>query len=177
MLGKNHFVCNWPEALSFDIIVPRWERRFYYWSNEETIENSLLDNVKTEVAFQGKQLRSGFNIKDKIKFPHIQDLVFHTECPGESCNDDYVGETTRCTSERMIDYSGRDKNILKHHIEKEYENFRIWESCPQYENFKIISHGFRNNTKKKKLSEALWIKTLRPTLNKHEKSISLKLFS
>ena len=87
----------------------------------------LPDNIKTEVAFQGKQLRSGFNIKDKIKFPHIQDLVFHTECPGESCNDDYVGETTRCTSERMIDHGGRDKNthILKHQIEKEYENLRI----------------------------------------------------
>ena len=79
----------------------------------------------------------------------------------------------------MIDHGGRDKNshILKHQIEKEYENLRIWESCCGHENFKIISHGFRNNTKKKKLSEALWFKTLRPSLNRHEKSISLKLFS
>ena len=61
-------------------------------------------------------------------------------------------------SKRVIDHSGRDKNphILKHQIEKEHP-------CPQYENFKIISSGFRNNTKKKKLSKALWINTLRPS--------------
>ena len=60
-------------------------------------------------------------------------------------------------SKRVIDHSGRDKNshILKHQIEKGHP-------CPQYENFKISS-GFRNNTKKKKLSKALWINTLRPS--------------
>ena len=70
------------------------------------------------------------------------------------------------------DQSGRDKNshILKHQIEKEHP-------CPQYEDFKVISSGFRNNTKKRKLSEVLWINTLRPSLKKQEKSIPLKLFS
>ena len=51
----------------------------------------------------------------------------------------------------MLDHSGRDKSshILKDQIEKEHP-------CPQYDNLKIISSGFRNNIKKRKLSEVLW---------------------
>ena len=61
----------------------------------------------------------------------------------------------KCISERVLDHSGRYKNyhILKHQIEKEH-------SCLQYENFKVISGGFHNNTKKRKLLEVLWINTL-----------------
>ena len=73
----------------------------------------------------------------------------------------------RRISESVLDHSGRDKNshILKHQIEKGH-------LCPQYENFKVISSGFRNNTKKRKLSEAIWINTLTPSLKKQEKSTS-----
>ena len=35
----------------------------------------------------------------------------------------------------------------------------------QNKNFEILSSGFRNNTKKRKLLEALWINTLTPFLN------------
>ena len=63
----------------------------------------LPDNVKTDVAFQGKQLSSCFNIKDKTKlFLHKQDLVYHAKCAEEICNDDYVGEAARCMSERVL---------------------------------------------------------------------------
>ena len=48
-------------------------------------------------------------------------MVYQAKCVEESCNDDYVGETARCISERVLDHSGRDKNhILKHQIEKEH---------------------------------------------------------
>ena len=42
---------------------------------------------------------------------------------------------------------------------------------------KIISGGFPNNTKKRKLSEAPWINTLISSLNKQEKSIPLKFLN
>ena len=114
------------------------------------LKTLLPDNIITDVAFQGKQLSSCFNIKDKTKFLHKHYLVYHTKCTKESCNYDYVGETAKRISERVLDHSGRDKNsrILKHHIKKEH-------SCPQYKNFRVISSGFCNNTKKRKLSEVL----------------------
>ena len=70
----------------------------------------------------------------------------------------------------MKDHSGRDKNsTLKQQTKKHH--------CSQYENFKISTSDLCNNAKKRKLSEALWINTLRPSLNKQEKSIPLKLFN
>ena len=80
----------------------------------------LADNVKKDVAFQGNQLSSFFNIKNKTKFTHKHDFVYHTKCAEENCNDDYVDETARHYSERVLDHSGRDKksHILKHQIEK-----------------------------------------------------------
>ena len=64
------------------------------------LNTMLQDNVKTDVAFQGKQLSSCFNIKDKAKFPHNNDLVYHAKCAEESYYDDYVSETARRISER-----------------------------------------------------------------------------
>ena len=99
-------------------------------------------------------------------------MVYHAKCAEESCNDDYVDETARRIPERVFDHSGRDKNShsLKHQIEKE-------QPCPQYNNFNVISSGFGNNTKKRKLSVASWINTFRLSLNKQKKSIPLKLFN
>ena len=76
-------------------------------------------------------------------------MVYHAKCAEESCNDDYVAETAKRISERVLDHSRRDKNshVLKHQIEKKHP-------CPQCENFKVISRCFRNNTIKIKLSEA-----------------------
>ena len=43
--------------------------------------------------------------------------------------------------------------------------------------YKIVGTGYRNNTMKRKLSEALLMKELKPILNKQEKSLPLKLFN
>ena len=76
----------------------------------------LPDNVKTDVAFQGRQLISCFNIEDKTKFPRKHDLVYHAKCAEKSFIDDCVGEMARRISERVLHFSGRDikSQILKH---------------------------------------------------------------
>ena len=63
----------------------------------------------------------------------------------------------------------RTSTSSKHHMEKKHRLL-------QNKDFVILGDGFRNNTVKRKIFEALWIKDLRPTLNKQEKSIELKLF-
>ena len=55
-------------------------------------------------------------------------------------------------------------------MEKEHQ-------CLQNKGFVILSSVFRNNTVKRKIFEVLWIKDPRPTLNRQEKSIELKLFN
>ena len=71
-----------------------------------------------------------------------------------------------------MDHNGRDESshLLKHHMEKEHQ-------CLQNKDFVIISSGFWKNKVNRKISEAPWIKDLRPTLNRQEKSIELKLFN
>ena len=137
---------------------------------KKRLKTLLLDNTKRDVAFQGKQLSSYFNIKVSAEtWSSLPCWIYHYR-PKDSCNDDYIGETARQISERVIDRSGRDKNyILKEQIEKE----QPW---PRYENFKIIGNGFRNNTNKGKLSEALWVNNPRLSLIKQYKSIPLKFF-
>ena len=69
------------------------------------------------------------------------------------------------------DLNGRahKSHMLKHSIEKHHDNVA-------QENFKIIAENFRNKGKRK-MSESLWIKDLRPTLNAQDKSVPLKLFN
>ena len=71
-----------------------------------------------------------------------------------------------------MDHNGRDVNshLLKHQMEKEHQ-------CLQNKGFVILSSVFRNNTVKRKIFEVLKIKDPRPTLNRQEKSIELKLFN
>ena len=59
---------------------------------------------------------------------------------------------------------------MKHSIDSEHKPLEAAD-------YKIIGTGYRNNTMKRKLSEALSIKELKPTLNKQEKSLPLKLFN
>ena len=122
-------------------------------------------------TFQGKQLSSCFNIKDKQSF-RISMIWFTTVNVLKKVAMINMSTKRQDSSDRVLDHSGGDKNshILKQQIEREHP-------CPQYENFKVISSGFRNNTKERKLSEVLWINTHRPSLNKQEKTISLKLFN
>ena len=49
-------------------------------SMEKRLITLLPDNVRTDVAFQRKQLSFCFNIiKDKKKFPHKHNLVYHAK--------------------------------------------------------------------------------------------------
>ena len=66
----------------------------------------------------------------------------------------------------IIDHARRDSKsyIYKHCMETGH-------SSPDFNDFKIICSNFR------KIAEALLIKQLKPTLNKQEKLIELKLFN
>ena len=126
------------------------------------------NNFNKQITFKGQKLNSCFKIKDTVNFEHKYDLVYHGKCPADNCNNDYVGETGRRISERIIYHNARDVNshLLKQHLEKVRQ-------CLQNKNFVIFRSGFRNNTLKRKISESICVKDLRLT----EKSVELKLFN
>ena len=106
-----------------------------------------------------------------FQFEHQHDLVYYVNCTEPSCDDNYVGETGIRIIERIKDRSGRDhsSHMVKHNIQTSHTDVNT-------ANFKIIDMNFSNNKGKHKISESLWIKDLRSTLNVQEKSIPLKLF-
>ena len=111
----------------------------------------LPGNVKTGVTHTGQKLDTKFQIKDKTKDYHKDDLVYYSKCPESTINEDFIGETGR----RIIQ---REAN-----------------SCMK--NLKIIDNSYHNNRFKRKLSEALYIKQYKPSLKTQEQSAQLKLFN
>ena len=134
---------------------------FVIKSMKKRLRNLLPSNVKTQIVFTGKKLGTCFQIKEKTKIEHENDIVYHGKCPSDNCCRDYVGETARRFKERVIDHTGRDiqSHLNKHSIETGHETLNI-------KDYKVIGNGYRNNIFKRKVAEALLIKELKPTLNK-----------
>lgn len=63
------------------------------------------------------------------------DLIYHTVCPDENCNADYVGESARRLEERLKDHNVRDINshMLKHSGECEHGEFSRKVFCSIHE--------------------------------------------
>ena len=82
----------------------------------------LKDNVKVMITYQGTKLSSRFEVKDKTKFEHRNDVVYWCKCPENDCNDFYIGETARRISETIINHNKRDKNshLLQHAQNKKH---------------------------------------------------------
>ena len=99
------------------------------------------------------------------------DLIYHTVCNNDNCNDDYIGEIAQCLKERVKDHNGHDNSshLIKHCTESGHN--------PVFHgNFRILDKGY-NNTFKRKVAEALLIKKHKPSLNVQEKSVKLELFN
>ena len=85
--------------------------------------------------------------------------------------EEYVGETDRMTKERVIDHNKRDKNsqILKHSREEGHTHV-----CDK--DFKVSGNNYRSGFKWK-ISEALFLKQLKPSLNVKQQLIRLHLYN
>ena len=99
-------------------------------------------------------------------------MIYRSVCATESCNEDYVGECAGRLYERVKDHNGRDysSHLVKHAVETAHLPVDT-------ANFEVIGSGYRNNSSRRKIAEALLVKKLKPTLNIQEKSVPLKLFN
>ena len=139
-------------------------------SLKNTLDKILPQDVKPKFIYTGTKLSAKFQIKDKTKDEHKHDLVYYGKCP--ECDESYVGETGRRLQDRVDEHSGKDSksNILRHSYQENHKNV-------SRNNFQILGNGYKKMKFKRKLSEALYIKELRPSLNTQETSVALKLFN
>ena len=73
------------------------------------LKRFLPSTVKTNSGFTGKKLSPCFQIKDQKKFEHKHDIIYLATCPEDNCSENYIGESRRQISERIIDHNGRDQ--------------------------------------------------------------------
>ena len=111
-------------------------------------------------------------MKDQTPFEEQDDLLSRAVSATDNCTEDYVGETARRIAERTKGHNSRDQHfhLIKHAIEDNH--------LPVVKgDFARLDSGYRNNTRKRKIAEALMIKVKKPSLNAKEKSAELKLFN
>ena len=60
--------------------------------------------------YKSTKLSTKFPVKDKTDFQHINTVAYYGKCPSEGCNDNYVGETTRCILQRIKDLNSKYNN-------------------------------------------------------------------
>ena len=109
----------------------------------------LARNVKIRTCYTGERLSPCFETKDRKKFDHEHDLVYHVKCPEESDTDDYICESGRRVAGWVKDHNGRDKSshMLRHSVEKNHAKGTV-------DDFKVIGRNYRNNVQKQKVAEA-----------------------
>ena len=138
-------------------------------SLKKNLERALLININILVYTGTKSSSQLKNIKDPTPSEEQHDIVYHSFCSAENCNENYIGESARRLDERMKDHNGRDRNshLFKHSVESRHD--------PVLKNdFRIIGKGYRSNTSRTKIAEALFIKKMKPSLNIQEKSVKLE---
>ena len=105
----------------------------------------LPNNVKTQVTFTSQKLSTQFNVKDRAKFEH-KHVIYFGKCPEQNCTYNYLGQSARRISERIIDHGDGDQksHLFRHAVVNDHRN-------ASHEDLKIIGSGFRTTRLKERL--------------------------
>ena len=137
------------------------------------VVKKILNEEKEKIDIRNNADKNKQTIQTDVKF-ESKDKSYLLLLPyqEDNCSENYIRESGHRISERIINHNGRDQrsHIFKHSSEKCRQHFHTI-------SFKIIGNGFKNNSFKRKVSEALLIKQVKLSLNVQEKSIELKLFN
>ena len=127
--------------------------------------------LKIRITYTPSKLGSRFQIKDKTKLEHQHNVSYHVDCGNQRCPSNYVGQTKRRMGVRTDNHHGTDKksHVLAHSKKTRHRRVTL-------KNVRILGSGYRN-TFKRRISEALFIKELKPDLNVQEEAFKLSLYN
>ena len=127
---------------------------------QETVKNHF-QNVNLRVAFKSPAtLSSHFPFKDKIADPSkLSNVIYHLKC--KNCENDYIGLSTRIWSHRRREHeTDKKSHVYQHHIQPGHEI--------DFDNVEILDRA--DSERKLEYKEMLYIRKLKPTLNKQKES-------
>ena len=136
-----------------------------------TLQRNLPKKIKCRIVRTGTKLQRNFNIKDKLEDRHRSNFVYQHVCMNKNCDEDYIGETGRREELRTGDHGGKDKEswIYKHSVETKHPKAKR-------KDFRILATNYEDR-RKRRLAEAMFIRDLKPSLNKQKDSYKLTLFA
>ena len=141
-------------------------------SMNNNIQRIPPNKVKARITYTGRKLGTKSQIKDLTKTQDGHDLIYYSKCPEPNCNEDCLGKTGKRIIERTAVHSEKDKqsHLLKHSLIRNHP-------IVDFKDPKLIDKNYHGNRYNRKISEALYSKQYRPSLNAQEHSVQLKLFS
>ena len=140
-------------------------------SLKNSLKRNLPTNIKCRIVQTGTKLSTRFNIKDAVDKKHLSNFIYRRKCKNKKCKGSYVGETARRRTVRTEEHGGKDKNswIFKHSSTTKHPRAKD-------QDFEILATNY-GDRRKRKLAEAMFIRDLKPTLNKQKESFKLALFA
>ena len=164
---------NATEPTIFTMTVP------YAGAKSETmikdLKNALKRNLPATQEYRivqtGTKLSCRFNVKDKVNDKHLSNFVYYRKCTNKKCKDDYIGETGRRKVVRNKDHGGHDKQswIFKHSSSTGHPRAKD-------DDFVILARNYEDR-RKRRIAEAMFIRDIKPSLNKQKESYKLALFA
>lgn len=138
---------------------------------KDCLQRNLPEHIKCRIVQTGTKISRNFNVKDKVDGGHLNNFIYKHECQNKKCTDTYIGETARRRIIRPEEHGGKDKEfwIFKHSSETKHPRAKDG-------NFEILATNYADR-RRRKLAEALYIRDLKPSLNKQKESYKLKLFA
>ena len=128
-------------------------------------------NLKIRVTYTPTKLGSKFSVKDKTKTECLHNVTYHVSCGNKKCKSCYVGQTKCRIIKRTLQHNSKDNasHVLIH--SKKTKHRRV-----SMKNVKILGRRYKSDFRRR-ISESLFIKQLKPDLNKQNDAFKLKLYN
>ena len=138
---------------------------------KQNIEKNTKNKIKVRVTYTPCKLGSKFQVKDKTKFEHQHNVTYHINCANKKCCSHYTGQTRGRIMKRTLQHNSKDNasHILQHSKKTKHRRVTL-------KDVKILGKGYKSNFKRR-ISEALFVKELKPDLNKQKDAFKLKLYN
>ena len=128
-------------------------------------------NLKIRVTYTPTKLGSKFVVKDKTKDEYLHNVTYHVSCGNKKCKSCYVGQTKCRIIKRTLQHNNKDNasHVLIHSKKTKHRKVSM-------KNVKILGRRYKSDFKRR-VSESLFIKQLKPDLNKQKDAFKLKLYN
>lgn len=128
------------------------------------------NNIELVTCYKSNKIGAFFNYKDKSDKFDLNNGIYHIKCG--SCDSTYIGETKLRLGDRFNKHNNADYfkefSAVFEHCTANNHNF------PDSDNIKLL--GREGKWHKRKIKESIYIKNLKPSLNRNVSSYDCKLF-